>query len=216
MSAVTPARGKSSASRFRVMPTTRPLHLPRAPASPATRPPPVSRQRVRPANRPVQLPRRSVREAGGPLQLSRRSGIQCRSKRFCPLENPIRGSGWMHRGPFHDHGFCSSTHVLSFDTVGSGFGAVLWHQALILKILPIVRRRRARMILGRMVVLGHLQPSHGCFARGKTFHFEAEALKGAEVEVRERVVVLWVKGEMLAVLESTAGEEDWHVFVIMR
>jgi len=86
-SAVTPARGKSRASRFRVKPATCPLHPPRAPASPTTHPPQVSRPRVRPATRPVQLPRSSVSAARCPVRRSRSRAMPA----TCPVQ-PSRRS----------------------------------------------------------------------------------------------------------------------------
>ena len=55
------------------------------------------------------------------------------------------------------------------------------------------------------------QTAHGAGGGGEAVGFDAELLEHGDVEVRQRVVVLGIEGEVLAVPEAAAGEEDGQV-----
>jgi hypothetical protein len=57
----------------------------------------------------------------------------------------------------------------------------------------------------------HFQPAHGAGGGGEAVGFDAELLEHGDVEVRQRVVALGVEGEVLAVPEAAADEEDGQV-----
>lgn len=64
--------------------------------------------------------------------------------------------------------------------------------------------------------LNQIKAGHGAFAGGEVLGFDSLAVEEAHEEVWERVVFLLVEGEVLAVTEAAAGEEDGHVAVVMR
>ena len=57
----------------------------------------------------------------------------------------------------------------------------------------------------------HFQSAHGAGGGGEAVGFDAELLEHGDVEVRQRVVALGVEGEVLAVPEAAAGEDDGEV-----
>ena len=56
-----------------------------------------------------------------------------------------------------------------------------------------------------------IQAAHGSGGGGEAVGFDAELLEHGDVEVRQRVVALGVEGEVLAVPEAAAGEDDGQV-----
>src|SRR6185436_18153085 len=56
-----------------------------------------------------------------------------------------------------------------------------------------------------------LQSRQRSRARPKLVRFDAQALEHADVEIAQGRRVLWLEGEMLAVLETTTGEENRQV-----
>src|SRR4051794_98051 len=64
--------------------------------------------------------------------------------------------------------------------------------------------------------LHHLQPTHGSPAGGKLVRLDSQALEHGDEEVGERVIVLLVEGEVLAVPEAAAGQEHGQVDVGVR
>ena len=67
-----------------------------------------------------------------------------------------------------------------------------------------------------MVSSCHFQSAHGCGAAGEAAGFDAEALQEGDVEVGQRIVLFRVKGEVLAVLETSASEQRGQVVVRVR
>ena len=57
-------------------------------------------------------------------------------------------------------------------------------------------------------ISGHFQAAHRCGGGGEGVGFDAEALQHRDEEVRQRVIPLGIKTEMLPVLEAAAGEEN--------
>ena len=47
------------------------------------------------------------------------------------------------------------------------------------------------------------------------FEFDPKSLQHGDIEIREWIVVVAVEGEVLAVSEAAAGEDDWQVAVVV-
>jgi len=62
-------------------------------------------------------------------------------------------------------------------------------------------------------LLNHLQPTHRPGARRKSIRLYAKPLQGAHEEIRERVIVRPAEGEVLAVFETTSGNEHGQMVV---
>src|SRR5262249_39908881 len=62
----------------------------------------------------------------------------------------------------------------------------------------------------------HLQPAEGAAAGGELVRLDAQALEHGDEQVRQRVVLLLVEGEVLAVAEAAAREQDGEVVVGVR
>ena len=65
---------------------------------------------------------------------------------------------------------------------------------------------RAKPIYGGPIHSGQLQSAHRAFARAELIGIDAHALEHRYEKPRERVVVLRVEGEVLAVLEAAASK----------
>ena len=63
--------------------------------------------------------------------------------------------------------------------------------------------------------LRHFQASHSAGTSGEPILFEAMTVENAQEEIRQRVIVFRVESQVLAVLESTAGEKGWHIPIIV-
>ena len=62
----------------------------------------------------------------------------------------------------------------------------------------------------------HFQSRQSPLRCRELIRLDAEAMQHREIKVAERVVVLLVEGQMLAVLETAAGEEDREIHVRVR
>lgn len=70
---------------------------------------------------------------------------------------------------------------------------------------------RAVAFLGGSGGFEHLQAAHRAGTGGEMIRLDAHALQDVDEEVRQWVVALAVKDEVLAMLEAAAREEDWQV-----
>ncbi len=61
----------------------------------------------------------------------------------------------------------------------------------------------------------HLQPLHRARAAAEGVNLQPQTLEHRDEEVRQRVVVVQVEGQMLAVLKAAAGQNDRHVSVVV-
>ena len=61
----------------------------------------------------------------------------------------------------------------------------------------------------------HLKPRNGTVARSERIHVGSQALEKLHVQITERRVLLRIEGEVPAVSETSAGDEDRHVLIIV-
>src|SRR4051794_16878126 len=56
-----------------------------------------------------------------------------------------------------------------------------------------------------------IEATHGAGGRGELVGLQAEALQHRDEEIWQRIIVLGVEGEMLAMLETAASEESGEI-----
>jgi hypothetical protein len=75
---------------------------------------------------------------------------------------------------------------------------------------------RSGSVATQLIVLRHsLKSSKRSGTRCELVNFQPELLQHCYVQIRQRVVVFGVKGQMLAVFETAARENDWQIAIVV-
>ena len=59
------------------------------------------------------------------------------------------------------------------------------------------------------------KPLHFTGTGGEAVEFQTELVQCTEIQIRQWIVVLLIKCQVTSMLEAAAGEQDWHVPIVM-